>query len=249
MKSIPALILILTLLLIFGCSNEKQIIVLISKDSHSRIEKWLHKADPTIVTREFYSIPVDSMDYFLVKADGIVIGGGEDIHPSVYGKKEYVEVCGEFDLFRDSIEMVLIQHAMAKNIPLLGICRGHQMLNAANGGTLIPDIPSFLNSTIVHNSMSDSAHLVLVDRNSWLYEATGEDTLWVNSRHHQCVDELALGFRIVAKATDGIVESIQITPSEKGGFVAGIQWHPEGLLDIPSMQLADYFLEIISSTP
>lgn len=249
MKSIHAFILFLFLLLIFSCSKEKHTFVLISKDSHSRIEQWLHKSDPNIITREFYSIPVDSMDFFLVKADGIVLGGGEDIHPSVYGKEEYVEVCGEFDLFRDSIEMLLIHHAMAKNIPLLGICRGHQMLNAANGGTLIPDIPSFLTSQIIHNSNSDSAHLVLVDRNSWLYKATGEDTLWVNSRHHQCVDELAPGFKIVAKATDGIVESIQITPSEKGGFVAGIQWHPEGLQDIQSMKLADYFLKIIPLTP
>ncbi|MFA9389010.1 MAG: gamma-glutamyl-gamma-aminobutyrate hydrolase family protein [Prolixibacteraceae bacterium] len=240
-------ILLLLVFVAFACTPPKGELILISKDSNNRIEQWLHKAQADIITREFYTIPSDSMDFFLVMADGVVIGGGEDIHPSIYGKEEYVEVCGEFDQFRDSIEMLMIHHALAKKIPLLGICRGHQILNATNGGTLIPDIPSFLPTEIIHNSSSDSAHIVLIEHDSWLYEATGKDSLWVNSRHHQCIDSMAPGFKAVAFSADGIVESIQIIDESDGGFAAGVQWHPEGLLDEPSMQLANYFLKKVTA--
>lgn len=241
------IVILICLWFFISCTPNKEAFILISKDSSNRIEKWLHKANNAITTREFYSIPNDSMDYFLELADGVVIGGGEDISPLIYGKPEYEEVCGEHDLFRDSIEMVLIHYALSMKVPLLGICRGQQMINACNGGTLTPDIPSFLETQIVHNSKSDSAHVVIIDHDSWLFEATGRDTLWVNSRHHQCVNQLAPGFKSVAFAPDGIIESIQIINDKDGGFAAGVQWHPEGLLDIPSMQLATYFLKKIAT--
>lgn len=241
------IILLFSVLLLVGCSKTPRSYILISKDSSHRIATWLQKANKKVETREFYSIPKDSMDYFLELADGIVIGGGEDIHPSIYGKEEYTEVCGSFDRFRDSIEMVLIDYALMAKVPLLGICRGNQIINAGNGGTLIPDIPGFLNTTINHRSKLDSAHFVVVQPNSWLSRATHQDTLWVNSRHHQCIDKVAPGFKPVAIAPDGIVESIQIINEESGAFAAGVQWHPEGLRDKASHQIAKYFLKKVAA--
>ncbi|MDA3928326.1 MAG: gamma-glutamyl-gamma-aminobutyrate hydrolase family protein [Prolixibacteraceae bacterium] len=149
------------------------------------------------------------MNFFLEHASAIVIGGGEDIHPSIYGKNEYVEVCGAFDLFRDSIEILLINYALYNKVPLPGICRGHQIMNALTGGTLIPDIPSFLETNIQHRSNSDSAHVILFSTNCYLNQLE-LDTLWVNSRHHQCVDQLSPKFNAIAFSPDNIVESIQI---------------------------------------
>ena len=237
---------LLLLLILAGCRQNHRLVILISKDSNNRIDQWLHKANANVMTREFYNIPTDSMDFFLEMANGIVIGGGEDIHPSIYGKEEYIEVCGTFDRFRDSIEMVLIDYALMTKTPLLGICRGHQIINAYKGGTLIPDIPGFLDTDIKHRSKSDSAHSIVIDRDSWLFEATHKDTLWVNSRHHQCVDRVAPGFKAVAFSPDGIVESIQIINASKGGFAAGIQWHPENLNNGSSKALARYFLKKVA---
>lgn len=239
--------LVLIAIFFFGCERQSDSVILISKDSDQRIEKWFHQIDTTLNIREFYSIPSDSMNYFLNLASGIVIGGGEDIHPSIYGKEEFVEVCGAFDLFRDSIELVLINYAMKEKLPLLGICRGQQILNAANGGTLIPDIPSFLETKINHRSDSDSAHAVILTKNSCLQNVLNCDTIWVNSRHHQCVDKVAPGFIVSAISPDGVIESIELTDSLQNNFTVGVQWHPESLLDESSMKIARFFLTKVST--
>ncbi len=239
------LIIALLMGVLLSCAKEQERLILVSKDSQRRIEKWLLQADSTLIIREFYTTPKDSMVYFLKKAFAIVLGGGEDIHPSIYGHQEYIEVCGEIDLFRDSIEQVLIRHAFAKKLPLLGICRGHQLLNAASGGTLIPDIPSFLVSKIDHRIQKDSAHVVYFPENSWLKIQLGYDSLWVNSRHHQCVDKIAPGFQVAATSADGVVESVQFADTLQYPFMVGVQWHPEGLLDAPSMRIAELFIRKI----
>lgn len=235
------IISLLALVFLSSCRQFETSFILISKDSSQRIENWLLKSDSTLHIREFYTIQTDSMDWFLDHAVGVVIGGGEDIHPSIYGKEEYVEVCGAFDLFRDSIEMVLINHALQNKVPLLGICRGHQIMNASQGGTLIPDIPTFTTTNINHRSQSDSAHYVLSLKGSWLDELD-LDTIWVNSRHHQCVSELSPLFSLAAFAPDGIIESLQISDTLIHPFAVGVQWHPEGLLDAPSMKIAEKFI-------
>jgi len=238
-------IFFIALFSVVACSSPSESFILLSKDSSNRISNWLKKEDSSIVTREFYTLPIDSMDYFLERAKAIVIGGGEDVHPSVYGKEEYVEVCGAFDEFRDSIEMVLIKHALLNKKPLLGICRGHQIINAVNGGTLIPDIPSFSQTTINHRSDRDSAHVIICMKDSWL-SALNIDTLWVNSRHHQCIDELSPLFSPAAYSPDGIIESIQIADTLLHPFAVGVQWHPEGLHDKASAQIAKLFLNKIN---
>jgi len=240
-------IIIFAIILLWGCKQERKTFILVSKDNHSNIEKWLHKADPTLNIREFYTIPTDSMEFYLSKTEAIVLGGGEDVHPSMYRHEEYLNVCGDIDLFRDSIEQILIRRAFSNKLPLLGICRGEQILNAVSGGTLIPDIPTFLQTKINHRSKSDSDHVVIFTDNSWLKDLLHCDSIWVNSRHHQCIGEVAPGFVVGATAPDGIIESIRYADTLQQPFIAGVQWHPEGLFDEPSMKIASFLLSKISN--
>ncbi len=236
------LILILT-----GCSYQKPDLILVSKDSRQRIEKWLSSIDPSIDFREFYFVPGDSMEYYLQQADGIVIGGGEDVNPAMYGKPEYTEDCGEMDDFRDSIESVLIHFALSNDIPLLGICRGQQIINVVTGGSLIPDLPIYKPGPIVHRNSSDSAHTIIAEPDSWLTGMIGEDIVWVNSRHHQALDEISERFHVAAHASDGVIESIEIRDEENHPFAKAIQWHPESLLDTLSYSIGRLFIASIKN--
>ena len=196
--------------------------------------------------REFYSIPVDSMDYYLNESDGIIMTGGEDVNPLLYGKPDYKDLCEEPDNFRDSIEKVMIRYSFKRKIPLIGICRGQQIANAVNGGTLIPDLPTATpESKIMHRSTSDSAHLVVPTVDSWIAANFGMKTFWVNSRHHQAVDNVARGFKVAAYAPDGVVESIEIADKQLHPFVICVQWHPENLRDSVSTTLGNLFLSEI----
>ena len=233
----------LMLILIFtGCSDQNPDLILVSKDPRHRIQEWLSSFDPDIYFREFYFFPRDSMEYYLAQADGIVIGGGEDVNPAMYGKPEYLEYCGEVDDFRDSIETVLIRFALGHDIPLLGICRGQQIINAVAGGTLIPDLPTFKPGPIVHHNSCDSAHTILAEPGSWLASLIGNDTLWVNSRHHQALDEVSEKFQIAAMAPDGVIESIEIRDDENHVFAIAVQWHPESLPDSLSNAIGRLFI-------
>lgn len=168
--------------------------------------------------------------------------GGEDVNPELYGRPGYKDLCELPDNFRDSIEKVMILYAMNEKRPMLGICRGQQIINVVNGGTLIPDIPTSIpHSVIPHRSKSDSAHLVTAFENSWM-DFPGESRIhWVNSRHHQSVDRVADGFKIAAKSADGIIESIEIDDGLHP-FVICVQWHPEGLRDPLATKLGRKFL-------
>jgi putative glutamine amidotransferase len=138
----------------------------------------------------------------------------------------------------------MIHYAMKYKKPLLGICRGQQIINAVNGGTLIPDIPTINpDSPIKHRNESDRAHIIMPIPGSWITSKFPVRAFWVNSRHHQCVDELANGFEVAAYAPDGIVESIELVDKHRHPFVIGVQWHPENLRDSLSTYLGQLFLE------
>ncbi len=237
---------LLLLLSLFSCQKKDNALILISKDSHARIEHWLKNIEPSIKTRVFYNIPKDSLQLFLEKAKGFVLGGGEDVNPELYHQPEYDTICEPPDNYRDSIELLMINFAMNNKIPILGICRGNQILNVANGGTLIPDIPTFIpKDSIQHRSDSDSAHIILPVQNSWIETELTYQTIWVNSHHHQAIGKLAPNFTIAAFAPDSIIESIEIKDKNSHPFAIGIQWHPESLHDHLSKQIGKLFIKYI----
>ena len=154
--------------------------------------------------------------------DGLLLTGGGDVDPALYG--EAMNGSGEITPARDAYELALCKAMIARSKPILGICRGIQVLNVAMGGTLVQDIPSHLG---IHHPYG-TLHPARLDPDSFLGEKLGGDHM-VNSTHHQCVKALAPGMKIVATSEDGrIPEAIQ---AEDGRPFYGVQWHPERLLD------------------
>lgn len=174
--------------------------------------------------------------------DGLLLPGGGDMDPKFYGQ-ERIPACGEPNLLRDAAEPLLLRAFLAADKPVLGICRGIQVMNAVLGGDLYQDIKPF--EHLPHNGHWAKVHTVTVRRGTLLSRILGQDTVLVNSQHHQAVDRIAPGFTLAALSEDGIVEAIE---KPDAGFCLGVQWHPEWLSDAdPAMQsLFDAFVNACS---
>lgn len=174
----------------------------------------------------------DTLRAIFVRLDGVLFAGGVDVHPNEYG--EPVEsFCGEIDPLRDSVELNLARWAMDARKPILGICRGIQLLNIAAGGSLFQDVHAQVPGVLPHphqkgNPHDFLAHSITIDSNSTLGRALGTTSVQVNSLHHQALKQVAPGFRIVAHAPDGIIEGIESTNPQ---FAVAVQFHPEWLQD------------------
>ena len=160
--------------------------------------------------------------------DGLILTGGEDVHPSYYNE-EPIEELGEVNDVRDFYDLALIRLAAEQKLPTLGICRGEQLINVAFGGTLYQDIPTqYENKTVEHNQDISSkypTHYVTLLPGSKIAEVTGETELATNTHHHQAVKDVAPGFKVTAWACDSIPEAIE---SCNGLPMWGVQFHPEG---------------------
>lgn len=174
--------------------------------------------------------------------DGLLLPGGGDMDPKFYGQ-ERIPACGEPNLLRDAAEPLLLRAFLAADKPVLGICRGIQVMNAVLGGDLYQDIKPF--EHLPHNDHWAKVHTVTVRRGTLLSRILEQDTVLVNSQHHQAVDQVAPGFTLAALSEDGIVEAIE-KPDAR--FCLGVQWHPEWLSDAdPAMQgLFDAFVNACS---
>lgn len=160
-------------------------------------------------------------------ADGIIFSGGGDINPLIFNK-EPDKNCGQIDTKRDIFELALCKKALKKNIPVLGICRGSQILNVALGGNIIQDIKSNIKH-MQYAPKNEETHSIIVVKNSILWHILNKNKITVNSFHHQSVGGVGENVIISAKSIDGVTEAIE---SPNYNFVLGVQWHPEHLLDI-----------------
>uniref|UniRef100_Q01Y57 Peptidase C26 n=1 Tax=Solibacter usitatus (strain Ellin6076) TaxID=234267 RepID=Q01Y57_SOLUE len=157
----------------------------------------------------------------LTGLDGLVLAGGSDIDPAIYGA-ECDPLTGKVDCDRDRVELALVREALDRDLPVLAICRGMQLLNVALGGTLKQHIEG-------HRSPGQrDAHSVAIEANSELRSILGMDEFVVNSRHHQCLGRVASGLVVVATAVDNVIEAVEL-PEKR--FVIGVQWHPEDRVD------------------
>lgn len=168
------------------------------------------------------------LDRVLDSLDGLVLTGGGDVDPSRYGA-ERIPACGPADEARDECEIYLCREAVRRRIPVLGICRGVQVMNVAFGGTLYQDLGEEYSREIEHRRMdlpADVIHTVSVSDGTELDRIIAGKILGVNSRHHQAVRKPAPGMIVSAKAEDGVVECLELPG---GVFTVGVQWHPESL--------------------
>jgi putative glutamine amidotransferase len=174
-----------------------------------------------------------SLDDALGGIDGLLLTGGNDVTPSLYGEPAHPATV-EAETGRDDFEISLITAARARELPIFAICRGVQVLNVACGGTLVQDIPSQLPGALGHslpcppNQAYTFAHEVWIEKDSLLAtlmrERLTDDACEVNSRHHQAVKDVAKGFNVSATAPDGVIEAIE---DPAALFCLGVQWHPE----------------------
>lgn len=192
--------------------------------------RWVELSDPEQAVQD------------ALTCDGLLLPGGGDMDPKFYGQAR-IPACGEPNLLRDAAEPLLLRAFLAADKPVLGICRGIQVMNAVLGGDLYQDIKPF--EHLPHNDHWAKIHTVTVRRGTLLSRILGQDTVLVNSQHHQAVDRVAPGFTLAALSEDGIVEAIE-KPDAR--FCLGVQWHPEWLSDAdPAMQgLFDAFVNACS---
>jgi putative glutamine amidotransferase len=166
--------------------------------------------------------------------DGVFIAGGVDVDPSSYGE-DRDELCGRTDLPRDIVEMTFTRWALDEGKPFLGICRGMQVMNVVQGGTLYQDTTAYFPGSIKHDYFPNAgferdflAHHVDVDPSTRLHAAFGEERVMVNSMHHQGIRQLGDNLLASAFSPDGLIEAVE---SPNGSFAVGVQWHPEMLID------------------
>ncbi len=175
------------------------------------------------------SLETEDLDDFLLKTDAILFSGGGDLNPLLLGEEPVRELRG-ICAKRDLQELVLMRRALDKQMPILGICRGVQVLAAASGGKVVQDIYSsaLYDKPLIKHSQDlgrqFASHTVRIEKGSILHSLFGTETVEVNSFHHQAVSDPGLGMKITAKSPDGVAEAIESTEFKS---VLGVQWHPE----------------------
>lgn len=186
----------------------------------------------------------EALLYFIRTCDGLLFPGGQDVDPALYGEAP-LPACGAPCRERDAMEKILFDAALQLDKPVLGICRGIQLMNVLTGGTLYQDLPSQRPTGVEHHMTPPydrAVHTVRIDRESPLYPIIGQEEYAVNSYHHQAIKELSPKFRAAAVSEDGLVEGIWM-PGKR--FIVAVQWHPECsfLVDPAAQRLFDAFVK------
>ena len=168
---------------------------------------------------------------YLNRLDGFMFTGGKDIPPQAYDQKKH-PMTQECHPHRFANDRLLAELVLEREIPVLAICMGVQLLNVVYGGTLIQHIESDVQHEAKDRG-NDSSHAIVIEEESQLRRVVGTSEIEVNSAHHQAVEKVAPGLRVVARASDGIVEAVEMTDR---GFFLGVQWHPERIFERPEQQ-------------
>lgn len=189
--------------------------------------------------------PPQKTDQLMALCHGLLLPGGGDIDPLLFNENPHPssgDICPQCD----QLELALARQALAMNIPLLGICRGAQLINVAAGGTVCQDIALQVKDHLKHSQQAPRwhpTHTITAVENSQLLEIIGTDPVQVNSFHHQMVGRLGTGIKIAAVAPDGVIEAIEYQGDHH--FVLGLQYHPEALYkhDSKARAVFDWFIQ------
>lgn len=175
-----------------------------------------------------FNVEKDVLEQLMTTLDGLIISGGHDVYPLNYGEQPSQKL-GDVFPERDEYEYFLLEKAKERNIPVLGICRGLQIINTYEGGTLYQDL-SYIPGEILKHSQNQrpelKTHSVDFEAGSILSQVFGGEEFLVNSFHHQVLKDVAKDYKVTARAKDGVVEAIE---HQNYPFLVGVQWHPEML--------------------
>jgi putative glutamine amidotransferase len=188
------------------------------------------------------------LDAHYRRCDALLFAGGGDVDPRHFGAAPHPRL-GAIEELRDEVELALARRAAADRLPVLGICRGIQLLNVALGGALYQDIPAELPGALDHYASRNGpdrahmAHTIALEPDSWLATQLGATELPANTFHHQALRDVAPGLRVTGRAPDGVVEAVE---GIGAGFVVGVQCHPEELWERADPRWVRVFEEFVS---
>jgi putative glutamine amidotransferase len=223
--------------------NPKITIGITECSKYANYQKWIESEGVEVIQLSFSSNNLKDIE----RCHGIIMSGGEDVHPGYYHKKEYVTECGEINEKRDAFEWKVLEHATNQNLPLLGICRGLQITNVFYGGTLIPDLQNRNKENHKSFEKGDRYHAVQVIENSMMHQITNSLQGEINSSHHQAADAVGKGLRINSLSPDGVIEGLEKIDS-RGSYFMLVQWHPERMNNpenVFSKKIKESFLQAI----
>ena len=232
-------------------SESNSIRIAISKEksekSTTKYADWLLRHNSEIEYFNLYPMGIDSAIQILKTCNGLLLTGGRDVFPGNYGKIDDTARCGSFDIYRDSLEFALIEVAVSNKMPVFGVCRGEQIFNISQGGTLYIDIPTDFDTIVKHRlpDWSRAYHPVRLVKNTLLSSICGINIQGdVVTSHHQGIEKLGANLLISAYAEDNLPEAIEWKDKSVNGFLMAVQWHPEAMdtLHPLSAPLAKKFL-------
>lgn len=237
---------IISLMLFTSCTKEAEIKkenllnnnsiykIVLSKGSGSKsyenYGRWLRQnSDDSLEIIDLYHKSFEEAKKYIAECDGVVLTGGPDVHPGRFDKAYDTTRCS-IDLKRDTLEFALINLALEKKLPILGICRGMQILNVALKGDLIVDIPEDIGNNVIHQiDEGDAEHKITIIKDSYFNELTKLDDGIVNSNHHQAIGKLSDDLIASSFTNDSLPESIEWKNKENKSWLLAVQWHPERL--------------------
>lgn len=193
--------------------------------------RWLRESGMDIEVIDLWAS--EDLEADMARLDGLVLTGGSDIDPKRYGRADLVDVCADIDDVRDARELRMLEIAEERELPVLGICRGLQVLNVYRGGTLIAHVPDVVPGGERHQKDGDAdrQHPVDVMSGTLLLKAVGETAGEVNTAHHQAIDRLGEGLIVAARAPDGVIEAVEFANKIGSPYMVAVQWHPERMKD------------------
>lgn len=202
--------------------------IAISKASTNYIN-WLKRADSTVEIVNLFPMPIDSAMEILETCSGLLLSGGEDVYPGIYGMESDTARCTGIDRHRDSLEIAVIARAFDLGLPVMGICRGNQILNVYLGGTLYIDVPQDHGTGVIHqcDDYLNCFHAIYPADSSLLKSISGADSASVTTNHHQAVRVLAQGLSANSYSADTVIEGIEWADPKEKPYLIGVQWHPE----------------------
>ena len=224
-------------------SKKSKIGITLSEAEDSTINRWPLRKGFDYIKQQYYQailgsggIPIllanverrNVILSFLEAMDGLLVTGGPDLHPKHFNQRPHKKLSRTTEA-RDRFELQAIRTALRMRLPILAICRGHQVLNVALGGTIHQDLSCIPSKTLAHADPRQTGkvfHSVRIKKESRLYNIIGRTAIKVNSSHHQVIDRLGEGLRASAFAPDGLIEAIERPGSD---LVLGVQWHPESI--------------------